>query len=363
MMGKATRSCSTSTYFITELREVPLLTHTSQRAFGWLYHNHPRTAIQNISRLVEPLCSIKKGDDVKAPHGYWKDLLNIVALATVDQLRPLDRPSTYLHCYQPPSSSRYRTRTDRKDKAPKDPAQIAEREAAKRAEDRRKRVAANEDYHATLLAKLEEPRFRALYIMVARLFAERLVQDIVILDQLERAPESQRAELSRQITLAGKWAPTPGASHDRRTNLATAIATLIVQHPEFILPPTIHTSPATDALPAADAFVIRSFYQRWLLTPLRKVSKCPEPLMSANRWKEINYARVSSLCMKANMEHFYSHDPNGFEKYLEAVENGKRKISGHPRCIATHLREATAGIVRLEQSIRRFRCNIQGSDP
>jgi hypothetical protein len=50
--------------------------------------------------------------------------------------------------------------------------------------------------------------------------------------------------------------------------------------------------------------------------------------MAANRWKEINYSHVPSVCMKNNKEKFFVHDPNGFEKYLISVEQGKRKISG-----------------------------------
>ena len=50
--------------------------------------------------------------------------------------------------------------------------------------------------------------------------------------------------------------------------------------------------------------------------------------MSANRWADILYTRVPSKCMKRNMKHFYRHDPTGFEKYLLAVESGKKKISG-----------------------------------
>jgi len=50
--------------------------------------------------------------------------------------------------------------------------------------------------------------------------------------------------------------------------------------------------------------------------------------MSGNRWKEIRYTRVSSMAMKQNMPHFYVHDPEGFEAYLEQVEKGTKKMSG-----------------------------------
>ena len=65
------------------------------RAFGWLYENHPRTAISNLAQLVEPVCIINKKGHM-APHGYWKDLLNIVALAATGELGPRDRPAFFL---------------------------------------------------------------------------------------------------------------------------------------------------------------------------------------------------------------------------------------------------------------------------
>lgn len=83
-------------------------------AFGWLYKNHPRTAVENLRFVVERLCERKiklkpkpkKPDDgefevvyaeddaegeatekiIKMPHGYYKDLLNIVVLAMRNQL-------------------------------------------------------------------------------------------------------------------------------------------------------------------------------------------------------------------------------------------------------------------------------------
>jgi Domain of unknown function (DUF2828) len=66
------------------------------RAFGWLYDNHPRTAIQNLHLVVAPVCTRPKVD-VGAAHGYWKDLLNIVTLACLDQLSTMHEPATYLH--------------------------------------------------------------------------------------------------------------------------------------------------------------------------------------------------------------------------------------------------------------------------
>ena len=85
------------------------------RAWGWLYREHPRTAIANLSALVEPLIERKRrekkdgdgapnGDDKETvlvdlldeppedvpmrglSHGYWKDLLNLLVLAMEGEL-------------------------------------------------------------------------------------------------------------------------------------------------------------------------------------------------------------------------------------------------------------------------------------
>jgi hypothetical protein len=94
------------------------------RAWGWLYRTHPRTAIANLNALVEPLIEKKlkdkkdkEGKDSKMvddedavlidledeveprglSHGYWKDLLNLLTLATEGQLDVGASQFTALH--------------------------------------------------------------------------------------------------------------------------------------------------------------------------------------------------------------------------------------------------------------------------
>ncbi|KAK7006200.1 hypothetical protein R3P38DRAFT_3326058 [Favolaschia claudopus] len=280
------------------------------RAFGWLYDNHPRTAITNLHLLVEPVCSQgKSGKEPSLPHGYWKDLLNILALATVDELSNLSQPARFLHNY-----------TERGQRNVEANAEKAQRAAAGQAN------------HARLERKLQDPKFRALYIAVARLFAQRLLVDWRHLLDAETAQTADaRKAFLRNISLASKWAPTPGATHDRHTNIASAIGRLIYQggkdtFPTIPFPSALANQPALETPEATT--ILRSFYRRWLLTPLRAASMVIETFMSANRWKEIPYSRVSSACMKNNQEHFFKHDPNGFQKYLISVEKGSRTISG-----------------------------------
>ncbi|KJA28718.1 hypothetical protein HYPSUDRAFT_50913 [Hypholoma sublateritium FD-334 SS-4] len=296
------------------------------RAFGWLYDNHPRTAIANLHNLVTPVCVSKKKEGGKA-HGYWKDLLNILALSTVDELSNISEPSKFLHSPRDPF-------TYGRNKTSKVGTPESRISASVRASQRAKadaaaaRAAKEEANHARLSRKLSRPKYRALYITVARLFAEQLIEDIKVLCEINTLPpDADRLPLARKLSLAGKWAPTPGCTHDRLTNISTAIAELI--YASQSLPADHYPSVLKSELPAHDrAVTLRSFYQRWILTELRLASGCPEPLMSAGRWKQIKYNRVPSLAMKNNTPHFFRHDPEGFEKYLTAVEENKKSISG-----------------------------------
>lgn len=294
------------------------------RAFGWLYKYHPRTAIQNLPTLIEPRCIVKK--EIKA-HGYWKDLLNIVALGAVDQLSSGKDLSEFLHNYQTKDPKRIRSRRSEAERKVHPSTEfLADYERKQQAKSRQAHVSKNNHFHEALVNKLADPKFRALYIMVARLFADKLAGEVALLDSIEALPAGkERDSLAREFSWVGKWAPTPRKSHDRVTNLSTAISLLL--HHSHSIGPTLSRS-RDDGLSSSDAHVLRSFYRRWVLMPLRRVLRCPEPLMSANRWKEISYSRIPSVSMKQNMPHFYKHDQAGFEAYLTAVEDGKRKISG-----------------------------------
>ncbi len=163
---------------------------------------------------------------------------------------------------------------------------------------------------------------------MARLFAEQLVEDVQVLREINvLPPDADRLPLVKKLSLAGKWAPTPGCSHDRVTNISTAIAELI--YASQALPADHYPSVLKSDLPAHDRAVCPPlFYQRWILSELRRASGYPEPLMSAGKRKQIKYTWVSSLAMKNNTPHFFRHDPEGFEKYLAAVEEKKKSISG-----------------------------------
>ena len=278
-------------------------------------------------------------------HGYWKDLLNILALETVGELSNISSPSTFLHAPR----EAYTYRNSRHLKKSGNPASRIE--AARLANDQAKTGAVEKrklrlrQMHDRLVGKLLEPKFRALFIAVARLFTDQLLRDKQVLTDLDfLGPGEDRIAHLKKLSLAGKWAPTPGGSHDRVTNIATAIGELLYASQALPAYPSVLMTPVSEV---ERTHVLRSFYQRWILTELRRTLLCPEPLMSANRWTEIKYSRVPSICMKNSKELFFKHDPTGFEQFLIAVESGKKKISG-----ATLLpHELVAQVIQYERNM------------
>ncbi|KAF8173528.1 hypothetical protein K438DRAFT_2051129 [Mycena galopus ATCC 62051] len=175
------------------------------RAFGWLYDNHPRTAISNLHLLVERVC-VKSEEDVGRSHGYWKDLLNILALATVDELSNMSEPATFLHNFSAEHKARRKARKQQPATTNLDTLGITvDLKSVVKAQ----RAAVGAAYHARIERKLEDPKYRALYVAVARLFAQRLLDDWLSLLNSETAEDSDaRKDLLRNISLAPKWAPS-----------------------------------------------------------------------------------------------------------------------------------------------------------
>lgn len=121
------------------------------------------------------LISSKKGAKKKtAPHGYWKDLLNILALATVDELRPklpLHPRSTFLHNYYD-GKSRPAFKNNQEQEEWSRTQRI---QRSRRARDR-------------LGRRLLDKRYRALYVAVARLFAGQLAKDYDVMTKISALP-------------------------------------------------------------------------------------------------------------------------------------------------------------------------------
>lgn len=148
--------------------------------------------------------------------------------------------------------------------------------------------------------------------MVARLFAEQLAADVKILEQIaEPATEdSKRIDLSFQLSLAAKYAPSISTAHDRATNIASAVAELLWARGKLRIPYNQSNQP----LSLEKVQDLRGAYTRWILSPLRRFLQIPEIYMSSNRWNELPYKRVASSCMQKSKGLFYKHDETRFSK-------------------------------------------------
>ncbi len=68
-------------------------------------------------------------------------------------------------------------------------------------------------------------------------------------------------------------------------------------------------------------------HYRKLSVALTARAKVLEPLISSNRWEEVDYSKVPSQAMKKYRKAFYRRDEARFVTYLGAVEKGEAKIS------------------------------------
>jgi hypothetical protein len=347
------------------------------RAFGWLYKYHPKTAIANLGMLVQPVIDrpveLKKkqqekdakntkdaeddewtdlGDGAstvveseKQPakekdipelpgmsHGYYKDLLQILSLAAVDELSEPGTVFTAIQSKRPDwTYEEKRVRKLKARSAKKEPKQKRKRppkgERGETSQQTKTRLLqARQD---RLVEKLKvDQQFRALYIAVARIFASQLAQDLAILREATQEKMSDRDTylVSRRISPCAKWAPSLGGSHDRSTNICTAIAQIL--QAEGVMTNLAGTFPVGQPIPEEETHRLRSYYRRWVISPLRRVTQVTEVYMKPGMWQFIDYNRVPSHCMQKYKRLFYKHDEVRFLKYLQQVMQGKRTISG-----------------------------------
>jgi hypothetical protein len=156
---------------------------------------------------------------------------------------------------------------------------------------------------------LQDSQFADFYYEVVNIFVESLKIDQALLNSTRSLPST---------ALCGKWSPTIGCSVDSHTALGKNIASAL-------FPSYDHRREGeTDR-----AFLSRIFiaYRKEYLIPLRKAIAVPESLMSRNKWNEIDYDRVPSLCMNRNKGHFQKHDQDRFTVFLQDVQSGKKKIA------------------------------------
>lgn len=296
------------------------------KSAGWLAKHHPLSLITNLRWLSRPIIEKKTGekrthdemvvvnaadasDQTNDPaaahdvingvsHGYWKDLLNLLALAANDKLDVLASPRDVLNVKDKDTGVR----------------------GAEDAKDLRHGL--RDQRQATAIRKFEtDPVYRGLHLTIARLFASQMRKD---LDALHGSD----AVAKRRISLCGKWAPSHERFHDRHTYIVSSIAELL------------HPMPNLQANIEQDSSLIapgkkRETYLRYVreeyrksISALRKHLDVVERQLSAKTYSEIKYDRVPSLAMNMYLPTFIKRDSEGFEKYTDDVANGAARISG-----------------------------------
>lgn len=144
------------------------------------------------------------------------------------------------------------------------------------------------------------------------MFSEGLAADIKLLNKIAnpQTSDKDRIEAAFQISLCAKYAPSIGGMHDRVTNIPTAIAELLAIDNHL----KIQAGAGAASASLETAQTLRSAYTRWAVSPLRRFLQIPEIFMSTQRWGELPYNRVPSLCMQRNKKFFHEHDEERFSK-------------------------------------------------
>ncbi|OAX84546.1 hypothetical protein ACJ72_01091 [Emergomyces africanus] len=318
------------------------------RQLGWLGQNHPRTLLRNLKWLyrpviktdakeregdkqvmVEKVSKVEDGDTVEVDdydvirggsHGYWKDLLNILVLSAEEKFDMSDPEEVLLAYHRIPKKGRLTGRTLRRrpgggrggrgkgervqEKRPK--SQAEQKEASKAEEARR---------YEQVLNRLATNSFhRALHLAVARLFADQLRKDMLL---LEAGNKNNNETALRDISLCAKWAPSLERFHDKHTLIASTIA-------ELLFPDSGLDSNHREAyLKRA-----REQYRAHTLSPLRKALSIVERDISAETFSNIQYSQVPSVAMNQYKDIFYEKDRQHYTDYLEKVAKGEDTISG-----------------------------------
>lgn len=343
--------------------------HVFYMALGWLKERHPRTLLINLQWLfrgviekdnkpradkdqavVEQVASSVDDHEVVhgVSHGYWKDLVNILALSANGKLNMSDPRKILLTraLVDKKDRSKFRERWYRRKQRQRRVSKMGEdelKEYISTREDRinealrktqmeklrakERRHGEESARHETILEKLStDPFHRALHLTVARLFAEQLKKDMSLL-------ETGTKKQQREVSLCAKWAPSVKHFHDRHTRVTSTIAEILFPHAR------IGREGESRELYLKRA---RDQYRYFATSKLRKALQVVERDISANTFSNIKYERVPSLAMDQYKELFAKKDHDRYEEYLLAVEQGKLKISGAVLTPGTMVHQASA---------------------
>ncbi|KAB5575325.1 hypothetical protein GE09DRAFT_955358 [Coniochaeta sp. 2T2.1] len=287
--------------------------HIFYRCAGWLAQNHPLTLASNLQWLSRPVIQKKvpkKSDndedemvviepekdesdpsrfDVRhgVAHGYWKDLLNILALSANGDLNVIANPRDILN--------------------------IENETAGPRRNKDHKREQEKLRHEVAVEAFTNYVSHHALHLTTARLFATQLQSDLALLQSADEKVKST-------ISLCAKWAPSLERFHDKHTFIATSIAELMFPSSHF--PPLLISGSRELYLRHA-----REEYRR-ALSKLRTQLDIVEKHITTSTFSSISYATVPSLAMRQYAPLFAEKDSARFTEYLLSVKSGSSQISG-----------------------------------
>ncbi|GFP57864.1 uncharacterized protein L728 [Trichoderma asperellum] len=372
--------------------------HVFYRAAGWLAENHPLTLVRNLQWLARPVIEKKvRKDDEKdsdegfvkvekrdgienavdrfdvqygVSHGYWKDLLNLLALAAEKKLKVLENPRDVLNVENEVIKARVMKRRQQKqdptgaESSGKRSKRIAKEKKSKvetKAETKAEEIehaseektvhignpiaakhAARDAKHEALMDLFEANAFyRTLHITVARLFAEQLHSDLEAL----RSPDSKA---KKGISLCAKWAPSHGNFHDRHTCIISSIAEIL--YPRESLGSAVSTSTSREVY----LRYAREQYRKDM-SALRKHLEVVERHISANAFEKIKYDRVPSIAMKNYMNLFAKKDLDHFRGYIDQVAEGKARISGAVLMPSTLVKMATGLEIYADRDLEELK--------
>ncbi|KUI54359.1 hypothetical protein VP1G_01773 [Cytospora mali] len=282
---------------------------TFYRCAGWLAKYHPLTLVANLSWLSRPE-DMDDNDPARfdakwgVSHGYWKDLLNLLALHVNGKLDVLANPRDILNIEQ---------EKNKKIKWPKN------QEVAK-AIRHEKRDARHE---AAVKALKEDSVYRALHLAVARLFAGQLKTDLALL-------RSDNQSAKRKVSLCAKWAPSSTHFHDKHTFIVSSIAEIMYLLSTFKGFSNYDGRNDDESNDAKREFYLRHARESYRkdVAALRKHLECVERDITTNSFENIKYDRIPSLAMNNYAPLFAKKDTDRFEKYIDNVVSGKARISG-----------------------------------
>ena len=356
---------------------------TFYRCLGWMKVAHPETLLTNLPWIFRSTIEKKAKKEVEdAPvivesdtsqsddqhnvlhgvsHGYWKDLLNILVLAVNEKLDVLEDPISILNkkndqdkqksretdrCHtshmnrlrgsncsrgtrRPRGTTRSEGTARKTSETQEKPRhqrlkEASEYTARQKQEAKEKKHECEVSRHGHATKMWEIPFYRALYLTIARLFAEQLRKDMDLL-------KSGKHQDLNAISFAAKWAPSLEGFHDKYTFITSSIAEVL--YPREVI---------GEANDTREAYIrrARESYRRLTLSPLRKALEVVEREISAKTFENINYSKVPSIAMDNYKDLFIRQDLDRFDKYIEKVAEGKSRISGAVLMPATLVHQA-----------------------